>query len=276
MLDILLDTLIDGIKLLPFLFVAFFIIEYIEHRYQDKSLDIVKKTGRFGPLVGGILGLVPQCGFSVLATNLYVTRIVSLGTLISIYLATSDEMIPVMLAGKMDFKTILIALLIKLVVGMLCGFIIDLILHKNNKPIYDICEDEHCLCEKTSNIFLSSLTHTLKIFGFILLISLVLNISFEYLGNNFLSKILLKDNLFGSFLTSLIGLIPNCGASVLLTNLYISNAINFGEMMAGLLTGSGIAIVVLFRSNKHIKENLLITLILYLIGSIVGLLINLF
>jgi len=276
MKEIILESLIDAIKLIPFLFVAFLIIELIEHKFSKKQLKLVEKSGKFGPAIGGLLGLFPQCGFSVLATNLYVTRIISLGTLISIYLSTSDEMLPILLSKNVEFSLIFKILAIKFGIGIVFGFIIDLLYRKRNKnkQDYHICEEEDCHCE--SGIFKSSLKHTLNIFLFVIVINLILNIGFEYLGNDYLSKLFLKGSIFGPFITSLIGFIPNCGSSVMITELYLNSAISFGSMLSGLLTGSGVAILVLFRTNKNIKENIKILSILYLIGVVSGIVIDLF
>lgn len=274
MKDIIIDTLIDTLKLVPFLFIAFLLIELFEHKFSKKSIKVVESSGKYGPILGSILGIIPQCGFSVMATNLYVTRLITLGTLISIYLSTSDEMLPILISEKAEFSLIIKILLIKLFIGMLAGFIIDKIFKvKKEKKNYDICEEEHCHCKES--IIISSLKHTLNIVIFILLINFILNICFNYLGQDYLSKILLKDSFFGPFISSLIGLIPNCGASVMLTELYINNAINFGSLISGLLTGSGIAIMILFKTNKHFLENLKIVGILYLIGVLSGIIIEL-
>lgn len=274
MKDIIIDTLIDTLKLVPFLFIAFLLIELFEHKFSKKSIKVVESSGKYGPILGSVLGIIPQCGFSVMATNLYVTRLITLGTLISIYLSTSDEMLPILISEKAEFSLIIKILLIKLFIGMLAGFIIDKIfkVKKENKN-YDICEEEHCHCKES--IIISSLKHTLNIVVFILLINFILNICFNYLGQDYLSKILLKDSFFGPFISSLIGLIPNCGASVMLTELYINNAINFGSLISGLLTGSGIAIMILFKTNKHFLENLKIVGILYLVGVLSGIIIEL-
>ncbi len=274
MKDIIIDTLIDTLKLVPFLFIAFLLIELFEHKFSKKSIKVVESSGKYGPILGSFLGIIPQCGFSVMATNLYVTRLITLGTLISIYLSTSDEMLPILISEKAEFSLIIKILLIKLFIGMLAGFIIDKIFKvKKEKKNYDICEEEHCHCKES--IIISSLKHTLNIVVFILLINFILNICFNYLGQDYLSKILLKDSFFGPFISSLIGLIPNCGASVMLTELYINNAINFGSLISGLLTGSGIAIMILFKTNKHFLENLKIVGILYLIGVLSGIIIEL-
>lgn len=273
MKDVILDTVIDGLKLLPFLFVAFLIIELIEHKLKNK--EIISKTGKIGPVVGSLLGAIPQCGFSVTATNLYATRIISLGTLISIYLSTSDEMLPILLGeGRLDLVPQV--LLIKIFVGMICGFIIDIIFRKkssNNHEITDLCEKEHCDC--SHGILKSSIKHTLGIFVFIFVITFILNLGFEYLGEDKLSKIFLKDSFFSPFISSLIGLIPNCASSVIITTVYLSGTITFGSAMAGLLTGSGIALMVLFKTNHDIKENMKILLLIYGIGVISGMIINL-
>ena len=275
MKEIIIDTLVDSLKLLPFLFVAFFIIELIEHKLDKKNKNLIAKNTKFGPTIGALLGLVPQCGFSVMATNLYVTRIISLGTLIAIYLSTSDEMIPILLADGSSFKTIALILSIKFIIGMLSGYFIDLFLRKQKKPKedYEICENENCHCEKS--LLVSSLIHTLKILVFLIIITFILNVLFEYVGNDALTNIFMKNSIFGPFLTSLIGLIPNCGSSIIISKLYLEGMISLGATISGLLTGSGVALLVLFRTNKNLKENLLILMLVYLIGALSGIIIGL-
>lgn len=270
-------TFLDTLKIIPFLFIAFLIIELIEHKLSSKSKKIITKSGKFGPIIGSLLGLIPQCGFSVVATNLYITRIVSLGTLISIYLSTSDEMLIILLSKETPISTILPLIAVKFFVGMISGFIIDFTLRnkRKDKVSYDICEDEHCGCEHEENLFKSSLIHTLKTAIFIFIATLVINLAFEFFGEEYLSKLFLKDTLIAPFITSLIGLIPNCASSVILTELYLSGAINFASVISGLLTGSGIAILVLFKTNKNIKENLTILGLIYGIGVLIGIIITL-
>lgn len=275
MLDVIKDTVIDSLKLLPFLFLTFLLMEYFEHKMKNKSKKIVEKAGKFGPIIGSFLGVIPQCGFSVAATNLYATRIITLGTLISIYLSTSDEMLPILLSEKVEFSLIAEVLLIKIIVGIICGFIIDLVYRKKEKiEIQEFCHDKHCDCEHS--ILKSTLKHTFDIFMFIFIISFVLNLAFSYLGEEIISSILMKNSIFGSFLTSILGLIPNCFSSVLITQLYLKNTISFASMIGGLLTGSGVALLVLFRVNKDKKQNFRILLLLYLIGALTGLLISVF
>ena len=273
MWDIIIDTLIDGIKLLPFLFVAFLLIELLEHKFSEKTKRIIKVSGRFGPILGALLGLIPQCGFSVAATNFYITRVLSLGTLISIYLSCSDEMIPILLSEGSSLVLIIKILLVKFAIGMIAGFIVDLIFRKKSENIrYDICKEEHCHCEK--GIIRSSITHTINIFIFILVVTFILNILFSYGLEEFLSNIFHKNLFITPFITSLIGFIPNCGSSVIITELYLNNVISFASMISGLLTGSGVAILVLFKSNKNLKDNLKVMALLYVIAVMSGIILE--
>lgn len=273
MKEILLDTFIDSIKLLPFLFVTFLLMEYLEHRFSNKSNNIINKKNKFGPIIGSILGAFPQCGFGVSATNLYAARIITLGTLISIYLSTSDEMLPVLISEKSDFSLIASILIIKVIIGMVCGLIIDFIIkQKEESKIEDFCLDKHCDC--SHGILKSSIKHTINIIIFIFIISLILNIFISYYSDEELKKIFLKNSAFSPFLASLIGLIPNCAASIILIELYLKKIISFGTVLAGLLSSSGVSLLVLFKTNKKLKENIIILLLVYFIGVIFGLIFN--
>lgn len=277
MLDIVKDTLLDTLKLMPFLFVAFLLIEVIEHKLNNKSKKIITKSKKYGPIIGSLLGALPQCGFSVMATNLYVTRIISIGTLISIYLSTSDEMLPILISQKADISSIVKIILIKVLLGIIFGIIIDILFTKifkvKDKETFEICDKEHCHCDK--NIFISSLKHTTKISVFILVTTFIINTLFYYIGEDYLSKLFLKNTILGPFITCLIGLIPNCGASVILTELYLNNTITFASLISGLLCSSGTSLLVLFKSNKNLKENIYIVSTLYLIGLISGIILEL-
>ena len=186
MFEVIEDALIDSIKLLPFLFITYLIMEYIEHKTSDKSKEAIKKSGKFGPIIGSILGIFPQCGFSVSATNLYAARVITLGTLISVYLSTSDEMLPIFISEAVPVTTILKILGIKLVIGMISGILIDLCLRLKNRnkdeeeKIVDLCEKEHCHCGH--GIVKSALKHTINIFIFILIITLLINIAIYFVG----------------------------------------------------------------------------------------------
>lgn len=277
MKEIILDTLLDALKLIPFLFIAFLIMEYIEHKFSKKSKSKITKAGRFGPFIGSLLGAIPQCGFSVMATNLYATRIITIGTLISIFLSTSDEMLPILISSGAKVGAIFKILLIKIIIGMLIGFIIDFILRKKNKnkkdyEIKDFCLEHHCDCNHS--ILKSTLKHTLNITLFITVVTFLLNIGMHYLGEESIGKLFLKDSFFSPFISSLIGLIPNCASSVVITELYLNGVITLASCISGLLTGSGVALLVLFKVNKDKKENACILLTLYLIGALSGVIIE--
>ncbi len=277
MKEIILDTLLDALKLLPFLFVAFLIMEYIEHKFSKKNKSKIAKAGKFGPFIGSLLGAVPQCGFSVMATNLYATRIITIGTLISIFLSTSDEMLPILISNGEKAGVIFKILLIKILIGMIIGFIIDFILRKKNKnykdyEIKDFCLEHHCNCNHS--ILKSTLKHTLNITLFIAVVTFLLNIGMHYVGEDEIGKLFLKDSFFSPFISSLIGLIPNCASSVVITELYLNGVISFASCISGLLTGSGVALLVLFKVNKDKNENIIILLSLYLIGALSGVVIS--
>ena len=275
MLQILQETLIDTIKLLPFLFLTYLLMEYIENKTSDNLKENIKKAGKFGPFFGSLAGIIPQCGFSVSATNLYRGRLISIGTLIAVYLSTSDEMIPIFLSEAVPISTILKILAIKLVIGIIFGFLIDIIytkLTKNKEPKeqIDLCEQEHCHCHE-NGILKSSLKHTLNIIIYIFVITLIINIIIGVVGEDKIENFIQNNIALGPVVASLIGLIPNCAASVLITNLYLKNVFNMASLISGLLTGAGVGLIVLFRINKkHLKENLSIVGILYVIGVVSG------
>lgn len=277
MLDVILDTTIDALKILPFLFLAYVAMEYMEHKMSQKTKDLIQKSGKVGPLYGGLLGILPQCGFSVAASNLYVGRIITLGTLISVYLSTSDEMLPILISEQVPIWTIIKILLLKAFIGIVAGFIVDFVLRKKEKQkenITHLCEHEHCHCNE-KNIFISALKHSINIFIFIYITSFLLNLLFNYVGEEALAGFILNKPIIGEILAGIVGLIPNCAASVVITELYINGIISLGAMMSGLLVGAGVGLLILFKINDDIKENLKITLLLYLIGVSSGILIEL-
>lgn len=278
MLDILVDTIIDSLKLLPFLFIAYLIMEYIEHKISDKSKEKIKKSGKFGPAIGSALGIFPQCGFSVAATNLYAARIITLGTLISVYLSTSDEMLPILISKAVPLNIIITILAIKFAIGMIYGFIIDFCISLKNKSkeenkIVDICEEEHCHCEK--GILKSAIKHTINVFIYIFILTLLINIIVDMVGEDTLKNVMQGASIFEPIIAALIGLIPNCASSVIITELYLSEIITFGSLIAGLLVNAGAGILMLFRINKNIKENIKIVALLYILGMATGIVINL-
>ena len=278
MLDIIKDALIDSIKLLPFLFITYLIMEYIEHKTKNKTKETIKKSGKFGPLIGSVLGIFPQCGFSVSATNLYSARVITLGTLIAVYLSTSDEMLPIFISESVPIHVILKVLGIKLLVGIVAGFLIDFVLkiakkeNKEDEKIIDICEKEHCGCEH--GIFKSAIKHTLNIFIFIILITLTINIAIYFIGEDTIKGILQNQPILGPAIAGFIGLIPNCASSVIITQMYLDNVISAATMIAGLLVGAGVGLAVLFRTNKGIKENIKIVGLLYITGTLSGVILE--
>lgn len=275
MIEVLIDTLIDGIKLLPFLFIAYLIMEYIEHKTSNKAKEIIKKSGKFGPALGGVLGIFPQCGFSAIASNLYAGRIITLGTLIAIFLSTSDEMLPILISEAVPVGVILKILGIKLVIGIIAGFVIDIVIRLTTKnkleeeKIGEICEHEHCHCEEGS-ILKSSLKHSISIFIYIVIITFILNTVIYLVGEENLANLILNNWLLGPIIAGLIGLIPNCASSVILTQLYLENVITLATMLSGLLVGAGVGLLILFKVNKNIKENAKIVILLYFIGVLAG------
>lgn len=281
-LEMLQDTAIDTIKLLPFLFITYLIMEYIEHKTSNKVKDVIKKSGKFGPLLGAIVGIFPQCGFSVSATNLYAGRVITLGTLISVYLATSDEMLPILLTEAVPAGTIFTILGIKLVLGIVAGFIIDFVIRmfrkekveEQEEKIEEICEHEHCHCEE--GIVTSAIKHTLNITIFIFFITLVLNGIIAYIGEDTIAHFISKNVILGPIVAGLIGLIPNCASSVILTELFISNVISMPVLISGVAVNAGVGLLVLFKTNKNVKENIKIVGILYLIGVLAGIILELF
>ncbi len=280
-LEILQDTAIDTIKLIPFLFITYLIMEYIEHKTSNKIRKTIKKSGKFGPLLGAVVGIFPQCGFSVSATNLYAGRVITVGTLIAVYLTTSDEMLPILLTESVPIKTILLILGIKLILGIIAGFIVDLIFNiirkdkvEEEQQIEELCEHEHCHCEE--GIFTSALKHTLNITIFIFIITLVLNSIITYIGEDTIAHFISKNVILGPIIAGLIGLIPNCASSVILTELFIENVISMPILISGVAVNAGVGLLVLFKTNKNIKENLSIIVTLYTIGVISGIILELF
>lgn len=276
MWDVILDTLLDTVKLVPFLLVTYLAMEYLEHKTGQKAQGLVRKAGRLGPVIGGVLGVVPQCGFSAAASGLYAGRVITLGTLLAIYLSTSDEMLPILISEQAPAGTIALILLAKAVIGMIAGFVIDFAFpsrREEDHHIHEICEQEHCHCGEGS-IFRSALVHTVQISGFILIITFLLNLLFFLVGEDALAGLILNRKILGPVLAGLVGLIPNCAGSVAITQLYLEGVIGTGAMLSGLLTGTGVGLLVLFRVNHDRKENLKILGLVYCVGVLVGIVVG--
>lgn len=281
---------LDTLKMLPFLLIAFLILEYAETKLEEKSSAIIQKSGSAGPALGALLGLIPQCGFSVIGSNFYAKRIITLGTLIAIYLSTSDEALLVMLTKPERITDILAVMGIKLVIALIAGYLIDLILRKkaNVEECHhchhhdDSCEDEeligeqHC-CSHTNwkAIFKCTIKRTVSVFLFLFIANFALTYVIELIGEAKLQELMLTNSIFQPLLTALIGLIPNCAPSVILAELYIEGAISLGSVISGLCTGAGVGLLVLFRVNRGIKSNLAITAVLYIFGAASGIIVQL-
>ena len=278
MIEILQDTLIDAIKLIPFLFITYLIMEYIEHKTNQKVKNKIKRAGKYGPIIGGIVGIFPQCGFSVSATNLYAARVITLGTLLSVYLTTSDEMLPILISESIPLSIILTILGIKLFIGIISGIIIDFVLtniinkKQENEKIEEICRHEHCHCEE--GILISSFKHTVNIFIYVTITTLIINCIIHLIGEENIINFISNNTIFGPIISGLIGLIPNCASSVIITELYIKNIISMPILISGLLVNSGVGILVLFRTNNNLKQNIKIISLLYIIGVISGLILE--
>lgn len=273
------DALLDTLKILPFLFLTYLIMEWLEHKTGSRTQAAIRRAGKMGPLFGGILGIFPQCGFSAAASNLYAGGLITAGTLVAVFLSTSDEMLPIFISEAVPVGTIMKVLAIKMLLGIISGFVLDFLYHRllrreiRYKNIHTMCESEHCRCEE--GIFSSAVRHTLHIVLFIFLITIVLNILIEGIGEDRLSGLVLNTPVAGELIAGLIGLIPNCAASVVITQLYLEGIIGAGPMMTGLLAGAGVGVLLLCRMNHgRMKQNIGIIVFLYTSSVLWGILID--
>ena len=325
MWEIILDCIIDTLKVVPILYLVYLLVSYLGHNTNNKYAKLMSKTKHFGPLIGGACGCIPQCGFSVVMSDLYSKKGITIGTLIAVMLATSDEAIPIMIANPDYIVPMIVMIAIKLGVAILFGYIFDLIFKLAKKDqeidltafekshnhdceltacshvhvIHKHSESENSVHEHTENdgkqeehkhhshkhsehdcvhnIFVDALIHTLQITLFLFIASLIIGIIVEYAGIENVAKIFTSNKYVQPFISAIVGLIPSCASSVFLVEFYMAGGITFGAMMAGLCSGCGIGIVVLFTKNrKNVKTNLLILGSLYVIGCLVGLICALF
>ena len=272
--EIFLDGFVDTLKIIPFLFLTYLLMEFIEHKAGDRAEEFMRRAGRFAPLVGGALGAVPQCGFSAAAANLYAGRVLSVGTLIAVFLSTSDEMIPILVSGSVPVGTVVLVVVYKAVVGMIVGLGVDLMLrlmHRGQEHINidAICDEDNCGCER--GIFYSALHHTLTVSGFVLLITLAINGLIFFIGESNLGAMMYDKPFISHLIASVFGLIPNCAASVALASLCAEGLITAGTMMSGLFSGAGVGLLVLCRVNRRPKENLAIIGAILVAGIVFGL-----
>lgn len=332
-LDALLDAVLDTAKLIPFLFITYMGMEYLEHKAEKHTTGMLEKAGHFGPLIGAAVGILPQCGFSAAASSLFAGGVISVGTLIAVFLSTSDEMLPIFISEGVHPATMLRILATKAILGLISGFLLDVFMRHGRhtkapeKHIHDLCVHEHCDCNEEEEeealhteaahtheanaddhahrhvaeehhshehaaahahaghhhhhhpkgfmgIAMPALHHTVQITGFIFFITLIITLLVEGIGAEALGHFLSGKPIVGVFLAGVVGLIPNCAASVSITQLYLMGILNAGQMMAGLLVGAGAGLLVLFRTNDHPNENLRITIMLYGLGVFWGLVIE--
>ena len=279
MTEIIIDSVIDSIKLLPFLFLTYLFMEWLEHKTGSAARNTIRTAGKLGPVWGGLLGVIPQCGFSAAASSLFTGRVITVGTLIAVYLSTSDEMFPIMISNAVPAATIIKILVCKAAIGIISGLVVEYVythvLKKQEKEmdIHEICEEERCNCEH--GMLSSALTHTLHVFVYIFLISLALNIIIGLVGEETLAGLFTGAPIVGELIAALVGLIPNCASSVVITQLYLEHIIGAGAMMAGLLVNAGVGLLILFRLNHDRKQNFRIIGLLYGLGVFWGIIIEL-
>lgn len=275
----LLHTIEDSVKLLPFLFLTYLLMELLEHTTGGKVQNKIKNAGKVGPLWGGLLGIMPQCGFSAAASSLYAGRVITVGTLLAVFLSTSDEMLPIFISEAVAPATIVKILAAKVCIAIISGFLAELVYvnvfkkKEKDMDIHVVCEEEHCSCE--DGVLKSALKHTLKIFVYILLITFILTLVIEMIGEDHLAVVFQNIPVVGEMIAALVGLIPNCASSVVITELYLSGIIGAGAMMSGLLVNAGVGLLVLFRLNRNWKQNAGIMAALYGFGVVWGVIIEL-
>lgn len=270
-MEAVMDTVKDTAMMIPFLFITYLAMEWLERRTEDQSVALLSRIGKFGHVAGAAIGLIPQCGFSAAAASLYSGGVITAGTLLSVFLSTSDEMLPIFISSSVGAGTIGRLLAAKFIIALISGIAVDVIArmvrHRSEeKHIHDLCEREHCGCEEEEGgILHSALIHTLKITGFIFVVSLVLSLLMETVGGDVLASLLTGAPVAGTIITGIIGLIPNCAASVLITQMYLEGLLTSGQLLSGLLVGAGVGLLVLVRTNNKKKENAQV------IGTLLGL-----
>ena len=297
----------DTLYLIPFLFVTYLAMEWLEHKAGDKAEEAVRRAGAAGPVVGSLVGIVPQCGFSAAAATLWAGRVITLGTLFAVLLSTSDEMLPIFLAEQVAPMTILKIMGVKLMIGMVMGFVVDAAIRlarrdREKLRIHELCERDRCHCNgdcetceqqpelaydfehdeehehhhEGGSILRSALKHTVQVTVFIFVITLVLDGALELVGEDALAAFLGSNPVLSVLGSALVGLIPNCAASVVIAQLYVEGALGAGAMMAGLLVSAGVGLLVLFRTNRRLRQNLIVLAGLWATGVFWGLIISAF
>ena len=277
--EVILHGFLDTLKLLPFLFLTYLLMELLEHRASDKAERFMRRAGSLGPLVGGALGVLPQCGFSAAASSFYSGGVISIGTLIAVFLSTSDEMLPILLSGSIPPVNIVFILLYKTAVAIAVGFGIDLLLRllgrgKREIDIDALCESDRCHCER--GVFYSALHHTFTVGIFVLIVTVAVGALVFFVGEEALGSALAGVPVLSHLLAAIIGLIPSCAVSVALATLAAEGIISVGVMLSGLFSGAGVGILVLIKTNHNRRDIIFIIGVLVAVGTVFGLLGELF
>lgn len=304
------DAIIDCLKILPILFLVYILIEYLTHRKKEQFYNLFKKNNKAGPLLGAVLGCVPQCGFSAVMADMFNHKLIGIGTLIAVFVATSDEALPILLGYPDKILTVLLLIGFKLLFAILFGYLFyglfslyskmkhkkqNLALEGAEKDDKEYLEHHECVIDEqhihehehkhkknepcdccSENIFLSALKHSLTIILYILIANFAINLIFAFVGEDVLINALKTSAILQIFLAPLIGLIPNCVSSVVLIELFLSGGLIFPALIGGLSAGSGVGLIILFKNHKNIKENIFILLSLYFIGVLIGLILSIF
>lgn len=278
------DAIKDSINLLPFLFIIFVFIELFEHYFSKKIVSFLRYSKKIGPFIGAVCAIVPQCGFSIVASVLYVKRFISAGTLIAVYIATSDEAIPIIIAEPSGLGAVLKIISVKLFLAILAGYLTDFIFKADtvfsDENLDEVSEKGCCNHDISGHKILEILWHPVKhtfiIFLFILAVCLGLNYMFEIVPETTIEKFLLQGSMLQPVFAAIFGLIPNCAVSVLITMMFLKGAISFGSVISGLSSSAGLGLLVLLRKNKDIKNTALIIAILLIASISAGILIQLF
>lgn len=281
-IEILLDTILDTLKMLPFLLVAYFLIEYVERKHSEKLESLLSGGGWFGFVPGAVLGLVPQCGFSGMAANLYAGGVITAGTLVAVFISTSDEAIPLLVALPDHWKSLGLLIILKLAFALVCGFLTDFVIKKAipvtlrggyRGHIEDIDCHDH---KEEESLLIATLRHTALIIVWIFAILLAVNLITEWIGSERIASFIENAGVAQIFVSGLIGMIPNCGSSVLLTQMYANGHLSFPAMFAGLCTGAGIGPLVLFKAEKNKRRALGILALMYVFGVLSGFIVSIF
>lgn len=303
LLDVLLDALVDSAKMVPLLFVIYVVIEIVENRFSGRMDRAVARAGKAGPAIGALAGSIPQCGFSVMGTALYNQRLVTIGTLIAIYVSTSDEAVPILLSDPSAASVVVPLLLVKIVLAIVFGYAVDAVFHRLNRPVlehvraYQAGEDDeshehefsetaccgHVLGDDADDrpralgpreLFVHPLRHTAKIFVFILVVSFLIGLLFELVGEDAIAAALAAHPVLQPVIAALVGLVPNCAASVAITEFYLKGVITFGSAVAGLCASGGLGILVLLKDGRGVRQGLGVIALLFVISVVSGLLVG--